>query len=115
MFPLLNFPAILAILPPRCSAVGTSKELGRGLVAAPCLDEPVERLVIVALWAFSLRLRKGPYFLFFPSYDDDLLSFMGQPANLLVAAVAGVAALSAGHEYFLLSLGGSEGGPAFRT
>ena len=106
MFPLLNFPAILAILPPCCSAVGTSKELGRGLVAAPCLDEPVERFVIVALWAFSLRLGKGSYFLFFPSYHDDLLSFMGQPANLLVAAVAGVAALSAGHEYFLLSLGG---------
>ena len=106
MFLLLSFPAILAILPPCCSAVGTSKELGRGLVAASCLDEPVERLVVVALWAFSLRLRKGPYFLFFSSYDDDLLSFMGQPANLLVAAVACVAALSAGHEYFLLSLGG---------
>src|SRR5213080_2605146 len=106
MFPLLNFPAILAILPPCCSAVGTSKELGRGLVAAPCLDEPVERFMIVALRAFSLRLRESPYLLFFPSYDDDLLSFMGEPANLLVAAVARVAALSAGHENFLLSLGG---------
>src|SRR5437879_13647139 len=100
MFPLLNFPAILAILPPCCSTVGTSKELRRGLVAAPCLDEPVERLVIVALWAFSLRLRKGPYFLFFPSYDDDLLSFMGQLPNLLFAPVVGVPAFSAVHDSF---------------
>src|SRR5207249_12136703 len=105
MFRLLNFPAILAILPPCCSAVGTSKELGRGLVAAPSLDKPVERLVIVALRAFSLCLRKGPYFLFFSSYDDNLLSFMGYPTNLFIAAVARVAALSAGHENLLLSLG----------
>jgi len=111
----LNFPAILAILPPCGAAVGASKELGRGLVAAPCLDEPVERLVIVALRAFSLGLRKGPYLLFFSSYDDDLLPFMGQPANLLIAAVAREAALSAGHEHLLLSLGGQERGPAFRT
>src|SRR5438094_10597574 len=94
MFPLLNFPAILAILPPCCSAVGTSKELGRGLVAASCLDEPVERLVVVALWALSLRLRKGPYFLFFSSYYDDLFFFMCQPPNLLVAETACVTAFS---------------------
>src|SRR5713226_4646648 len=80
MFPLLNFPAILAVLPPCGSAIGTSKELGRGLVAAPRLDQPVERLMIVALRAFSLRLRKGPTLLFFPSYDNALLPLMG---NLL--------------------------------
>ena len=106
MFPLLSFPAILAILPPCGSAVGTSKELGRGLVSTPRLDEPVECLVIVALRAFSLGLREGSYLLFLATYDHDFLPFMGQPANLLVAAVARVAALSTGHEHSLLSLSG---------
>src|SRR5712692_9473484 len=106
MFPLLNFPAILTVLPPCGSAVGTSKELGRGLVSTPRLDEPVERLVIVALRAFSLGLREGSYLLLLAAYDHDFLPVLGQPANLLVTAVARVAALSAGHEHFLLSLSG---------
>src|SRR5467141_3551185 len=106
MFRLLSFLAILAVLPPCGSAIGTSKELCLRLVSSPRLDEPVERLVIVALWAFSLRLRKGPYLLFFAPYNDDFLSLVGQPADLLVAAVARVAAFSAGHEHLFLSLGG---------
>src|SRR5260370_14631224 len=105
MFRLLSFLAILAVLPPCGSAVGTSKELCRGLVSTPRLDEPVERLVIVALGAFGLGLRKGPYLLFFAPYDDDFLSLVGQPADLLVAAAARIAAFSAGHEHLLLSLG----------
>src|SRR6266851_4761836 len=105
MFRLLSFLAILAVLPPCGSAVGTSKELGRGLVSTPRLDEPVERFVVVALRAFSFGLRKGPYLLFFAAYDDDFLSLVGQPADLLIAAVARVAAFSAGHEHFFLSLG----------
>src|SRR5712691_2327146 len=106
MFPLLSFLAILAVLPPCGTAIGTSKELGRGLVSTPRLDEPVECLVIVTFRALSLGLRKGPYLLFFAPYDDDLLSLVGQPADLLIAAVACVAALSACHEHFLLSLSG---------
>src|SRR5712664_710016 len=106
MFPLLSFPAILAILPPCVAAVGTSKELRRGLVSTPRLNEPVERLVIVALRAFRLGLREGTYLLFLAAYDYDFLSLMGQPANLLVAAGARVSALSACHEHFLLSLSG---------
>src|SRR4029077_245789 len=105
MFPLLSFLAILAILPPCGSAVGTSKELGRGLVSTPCLDEPVERLVIVTLWTFSLSLWKGPCLLLFAPYDDNFLSFVGQPADLLIAAVACEAAFPAGHEHLLLPLG----------
>src|SRR6266567_4939576 len=106
MFQLLSFLAILAVLPPCGSAVGTSKELRRGLVSTSRLDQPVERLVIIALRAFSLSLWKGPYLLFFAPYDDDLLPLVSQPADLFVAAVACVAAFSAGHEDLLLSLGG---------
>ncbi len=106
MFRLLSFLTILAVLPPCGSAVGTSKELGRGLVSTSRLDEPVERLVIIALRAFSLGLWKGPYLLFFATYDYDFLSLVGQPADLFVATVTCVAAFSAGHEHFLLSLGG---------
>src|SRR5216683_5880131 len=106
MFRLLSFLAILAVLPPCGSAVGTSKELRRGLVSTSRLDQPVERLVIVALRAFSLCLRKGPYLLFFAPYDDDFLSLVSQPADLLIAAVARVAAFPTGHEHLLLSLGG---------
>src|SRR3989442_11062157 len=111
----IELSSILAVLPPCGSAVGTSKELGRGLVSTPCLDEPVECLVIVALRAFSLRLGQGSYLLFLPAYDHNLLPLMGQLANLLVAAAARVAAFSAGHEHLLLSLSGQKRGPAFRT
>src|SRR3989441_9036516 len=115
MFLLWSFLAILAILPPCGSAVGTSKELGRGLVSTPRLDEPVERFVIVAFRAFSLGFREGPNLLFFAPYDDDFLSLVGQPADLLIATSARVAALSAGHEHLLLSFGGEKRGPAFPT
>src|SRR2546425_7056118 len=115
MFLLWSFLAILAILPPCGSAVGTSKELGRGLVSTPRLDEPVERFVIVAFRAFSLGFREGPNLLFFAPYDDDFLSLVGQPADLLIATSARVAALSAGHEHLLLSFGGKNPGPALRT
>src|SRR5260370_35218979 len=101
MFRLLSFLAILAILPPCGSAVGTSKELRRGLVSTPRLDEPVERLVIIALRAFSLSLRKGPYLLFFPTYDYDFLSLVGQPPDLLLAPLARGTALSAPHQHLL--------------
>jgi hypothetical protein len=69
--------------------------------------------VVVALGTFSLGLGKSADLLLFFPEDYDVLSFVRKPGYHLVASVAGVSALGAGHEDLLLLLGGKKGRPAF--
>ena len=50
-------------------ALGTSVELGGGLVPTPCLQEPPESLVVSALRALDLCCWEGVELRFFVSYD----------------------------------------------
>src|SRR5487761_17862 len=57
-------PRFLAILTPGMRALFASEELSRRFVSAPSLEEPPERCVVSALWAFNVRGRHGLYPLF---------------------------------------------------
>ena len=71
--------------------------------------------MVVALGTFSLGLGEGPYLRLLSPDDDDLLSLLGELADLFVGLVARVATLAAGHEDLLLPLSRQKGRPALRT
>ena len=92
----------LTILSPGCPAVGASEELRGRLVASSRLDEPIKGFAIIALRTLCLCLGKSSDLLLFPTQNYDVLPFMGEFADYLVSSVTRIAALRAGHEYFLL-------------
>jgi hypothetical protein len=71
--------------------------------------------VVVALWTFGFCLWKGPYFLLFPTENDNILPLVREVTDYLVSTVTRITAFGAGHEDLLFHLGWEKGGPAFRA
>jgi hypothetical protein len=71
--------------------------------------------VIATLWTVGFRLGKCSDLLLFLAQNDNVLSFMGEPTNHLVASATCIPALYAGHEHFLLLLRGKKSGTALGT
>ena len=76
--------SVLAVLAPCGTAPCAPEELGRGLVATPRLNQPIEGFVVPALGTLCLRLWQCPDLLNVPSYDNDLLGFLCHPTDDLL-------------------------------
>ena len=68
-----GFPGGSTVVAPRISALGASIKLSARLVYAPRLDHPPISLIVTALGAFHLNLRRRAEVLLLLTDDDDLV------------------------------------------
>lgn len=71
--------------------------------------------MVVALGTLGFGLWKSAYLLLFSTKYYDVLSFVREATDHLVATVTRIAAFCAGHEDLLFHLGWEKGRPALRA